>query len=336
MRNVLRGSSVGRRSLAFGGVGLAISAADAPAARAQGQVSAPVGPVPTGEQGARTRLVLLGTKGGPRVGGERANPANLLMVSNVPYVIDCGYGVARQLVQAGLPLQSLRYILITHHHSDHNLEYGNLVYNAWATGLAKRVEAFGPRGLEEMTRGFFALNRFDIETRIADEGKPDLRQLLIAKDVLEPGPVTANDHVRITAFRTPHPPVEDNFAYRFETPDGVVVFSGDTAYNPALADFARGADVLVHEVLYEPGVDALVARVGNAATLKKHLMDSHTKTEDVGRVAAQAGVKTLVLSHFVPGDMPSITDEMWLEGVRQHFTGRVIVGRDLMEIPLLA
>jgi ribonuclease BN (tRNA processing enzyme) len=256
------------------------------------------------------------------------------MTGDVPYVIDCGYGVSRQLVQVGVPPQSLRYIFITHHHSDHNLEYGNLVYNAWATGLARPVEAFGPRGLEDMMRSFFALNRFDIETRIANEGKPDLGRLLAAKDVLEPGPVTANDSVRITAFRTPHPSVEDDFAYRFETLDGVVVFSGDTAYNPALADFARGADVLVHEVLYEPDVDALVARVGNAATLKKHLMDIHMKTEDVGRVAAQAGVKTLVLSHFVPGDMPSITDAMWLEGVRRHFTGRVIVGRDLMEIPL--
>ena len=75
-------------------------------------------------------------------------------------------------------------------------------------------------------------------------------------------------------------------------------------------------------------------RVPNAATLKKHLMDSHTKTEDVGRVAAQAEPKLLVLSHFVPGDDPSITDEMWLEGVRRHFGGRVVVGRDLMEIPL--
>ena len=112
--------------------------------------SAPAGTL--AQRAGRTRLVLLGTKGGPRVGGERANPANLLQVDGVPYVVDCGYGVARQLVQAGVPLTSLRHIFITHHHSDHNLDYGNLVYNAWASGLASRVEAFGPRGLEEMTR----------------------------------------------------------------------------------------------------------------------------------------------------------------------------------------
>lgn len=286
------------------------------------------------QRAGRTRLVLLGTKGGPRVGGERANPANLLQVDGVPYVVDCGYGVARQLVAAGVPLTSLRYVFITHHHSDHNLDYGNLAYNAWASGLASRVEAFGPRGLEEMTRAYWALNRFDVETRIADEGRRDPRGLLVAKDIAEAGPVMRDERVSVTALRTPHPPIEDNFAYRFETPDGAVVFSGDTAYNPALADFARDADVLVHEVLHEPGVDALVSRIPNAATLKKHLLDSHTTAEDVGRIAARAGVKLLVLSHFVPGDMPSITDAMWLEGVRRHFAGRAIVGKDLMEITL--
>lgn len=328
MRTTPRSPALRRRHL-VGSLALA-AAWGAGQAGAQPSASPNTGPRP------RTRLVLLGTKGGPRVGGERANPANLLMVGDTPYVIDCGYGVARQLVLAGVPLPLLRYIFITHHHSDHNLDYGNLVYNAWAAGLARPVDAFGPPGLEQMTRDYFALNRFDIETRMADEGRPDLRRLLFAKDITEPGPVMADTQVQVTAFRTPHPPIEDNFAYRFETPDGVVVFSSDTAYNPALGDFARGADILVHEVLYEPGVDALVARNPNAATLKKHLMDSHTRTEDVGRVAARAAVKTLVLSHFVPGDMPSITEAMWLEGVRRHFSGRIVVGRDLLEIPLPA
>lgn len=324
-------AALGRRQLAIRGCAAA-SAIMTRAAGAQGQAAPAISPARDARAG--TRLVLLGTKGGPRVGGERANPANLLMVGGVPYIVDCGYGVARQLVQAGVPLPSLRYVFITHHHSDHNLDYGNLAYAAWAAGLSTPIEAFGPHGLEQMTRDFWALNRFDIETRIADEGKPDLRRLLVAKDILEPGTVMANDQVRVTAFRTPHPPIIDNFAFRFETPNGVVVFSGDTAYNPALADFAQGADILVHEVLYEPGVDALVARIANAATLKKHLMDSHTKTEDVGRIAARANPKLLVLSHVVPGDMPSITDAMWLEGVRRHFAGRAVVGRDLMEIAL--
>ena len=84
--------------------------------------------------------------------------------------------------------------------------------------------------------------------------------------------------------------------------------------------------------MYLPGIETLLRRVPNAARLREHLMASHTTTEDVGRIGARAGVKTLVLSHFVPGDDPSITDDQWTEGVRKHFSGRIVVGKDLMEI----
>ncbi|UTD26972.1 MBL fold metallo-hydrolase [Bradyrhizobium sp. WD16] len=281
----------------------------------------------------RTRIVFLGTKGGPRVGIGASNPSNAVVVNGTPFVIDCGMGVSRQLVNAGIPIPSVKYILITHHHSDHNLEYGNLAYNAWAAGLSTPIEAFGPKGLEAMTKDFWQLNNFDVETRIADEGRPDPRKLLIAKDIDE-GVVLQTADVKITAFRTPHPPIKDNFAYKFETPDGVIVFSGDTAYNPKLAEFAKGADVLVHEVMFEPAVDRLVLKTRNGASLKKHLMDSHTTTDNVGRIAAAAGVKVLALNHFVPGDDPQVTDEDWTAGVKKHFSGRIVVSRDLMELPL--
>ena len=110
------------------------------------------------------------------------------------------------------------------------------------------------------------------------------------------------------------------------------MISGDTAYAPELAEFAKGADVLVHEVMYLPGIETLVKRLPNAARLREHLLASHTVPEDVGKIAASAEVKTLVLTHFVPGDDPSITDEQWTEGVRKHFNGRIIVGKDLLEI----
>lgn len=255
-----------------------------------------------------------------------------MLIDDVPYVVDCGMGVTERLTRAGVALPNLRTIFIGHHHSDHNLEYGNLIYNAWAAGLKGHIDSYGPVGLTAMTRAFWELNRFDIETRIADEGRPDLRTMVTAHEVTADGPVMQDERVRVTAFRTPHPPIVDNFAYKFEAPGRTIVFSSDTAYNPKLADFARGADVLVHEVMYGPGVDALVARVPNGATLKAHLLASHTLTEDVGRVAAAAGVKTLVLSHLVPGDDPGITDEMWTDGVRRHFNGRIVVGKDLMEI----
>jgi ribonuclease BN (tRNA processing enzyme) len=282
----------------------------------------------------RTRIVFLGTKGGPRIGLNAANPANLVVVNNTPFVIDCGAGVSHQLVAAGVPIPSVKYIFISHHHSDHNLEYGNLFYNAWAAGLSTPIHSFGPKGIEEMTRTYWELNKFDVETRIADEGRPDPRPLLIAKDITEDGVVLQTPDVKVTAFRTPHPPIVENFAYKFETPDGTIVFSSDTAYNPKLAEFAKGADVLVHEALYLPAVDRLVIKTKNGATLKKHLLDSHTTTEDVGRIAAQAGVKVLVLSHFVPGDDPEVTDDDWTRDVKKNFSGRIIVAKDLMQLAL--
>jgi ribonuclease BN (tRNA processing enzyme) len=256
------------------------------------------------------------------------------MVNDTPFVIDCGMGVSRQLVAAGVPIPRVKYIFISHHHSDHNLEYGNLFYNAWAAGLSTPVHSFGPKGIEGMTKIYWELNKFDVETRIEDEGRPDPRSLLIAKDITEDGVVLQTADVKVTAFRTPHPPIMDNFAYKFETPDGTIVFSSDTAYNPKLAEFAKGADVLVHEALYVPAVDRLVLSVKNGATLKKHLMESHTPIEDVGRIAAAAGVKVLVLSHFVPAEDPLVTDDNWIEGARKNFSGRIVVAKDLMQLAL--
>lgn len=281
----------------------------------------------------RTRIILLGTKGGPRVGeADRSNPSTLILINDVPYVVDCGYGVSRQLIKADIALNRVRYVFITHHHSDHNLEYGPLFYNAWITGLPVRFDAYGPVGLRKMTRDFFAYQKFDIDIRIPDEGRADPRRLLTIHEFNRSGLVMQNEDVSVTSLRVKHPPITQSYAYRFDSKDRSVVISGDTAYLPALAEFAKGADVLVHEVMYLPGIEALLRRLPNAARLRQHLMAAHTVSEDVGRIAAQAGVKTLVLSHFVPGDDPSITDDQWAGGVRKHFNGEIIVGKDLLEI----
>jgi len=281
----------------------------------------------------RSRIILLGTKGGPRVGESgRSNPATLILANDVPYVVDCGYGTSRQLLNAGVPLNKLRYIFITHLHSDHSLELGPLIYNAWITGIPIRVDAYGPSGLRRMTQDFFNYQKFDIDTRIVDEGRPDPRKLVVAHDFNQPGLVMQNEDVKVSSCLVRHPPIKLAFAYRFDTKDRSVVISGDTAYAPELAEFAKGADILIHEVMYLPGVEALIRRLPNAKRLREHLLAAHTLPEDVGKIADRAGVKTLVLSHFVPGDDPSITDEQWAAGARKHFNGRIIVGKDLMEI----
>jgi ribonuclease BN (tRNA processing enzyme) len=280
----------------------------------------------------KTRLVLLGTKGGPTLGRGRSNSSTVILINGVPYLIDCGYGVSRQLILAGVSLDRLRYIFITHHHSDHNLEYGTLLYNALIASAPSRIDAYGPTGLRKMTQDFFRYEQFDIETRLKDEGGADGRKLIFVHDFAGAGLVMQNGDVKVTSLRVRHPPITQSYAFRFDARDRSVVISGDTAYAPELAVFARGADVLVHEAMYLPGVEGLVKRFPDATLLRRHLLASHTSTEDVGRIAALAGVKTLVLSHLVPGDDPSITDEQWAEGARAQFKGRIIVGKDLMEI----
>ena len=284
-------------------------------------------------QDRRTRIILLGTKGGPRVGeAGRSNPSTLILINDIPYVVDCGYGVSKQLLAAGVALNRVRHVFITHHHSDHNLEVGPLVYNAWATGLPIQIDLYGPVGLRRMTSAFFDYQKFDIDTRIVDEGRVDPRKLVGVHEFARAGVVMQNDDVKVTSCRVRHPPITQSYAYRFDAKDRAIVISGDTAYAPELAEFAKGANVLVHEVMYLPGIEALLKRLPNAKRLREHLMAAHTLPEDVGRIAAQAGVGTLVLSHFVPGDDPTITDEQWSEGVRKHFKGQIIVGKDLLEI----
>jgi ribonuclease BN (tRNA processing enzyme) len=286
----------------------------------------------SGQSKRRTRLILLGTGGGPRPRKVSSAPAQVIVIDDVPYVVDCGNGVARQLVFAGVPPGRVRHVFVTHHHSDHNADYGNLLLLAWAAGLRTRVDAWGPPPIEKMTRLFFEMNAYDIDTRIADEGRPPLVPLVHVHEFSQGGVVLQDERVKVTAALVDHPPVVPAFAYRFDGPDRSIVISGDTNRCDALVRLAQGADVLVHEVLFVPAVDRLVARVPNAVTLKKHLIDSHTAVEDAGRVAAAAGVKTLVLSHFVPSDDPLLTDQMWRDAAKAHFGGEVIVGKDLMEV----
>ena len=283
-------------------------------------------------QKPKTRLILLGTGGGPRPRKARSAPAQVIIANDTLYVVDCGNGVARQLVFADLQLPKLRHVFITHHHSDHNADYGNLIWLAWTAGLRTRVDTWGPPPIEKMTRLFFEMNAYDINTRIADEGRVPLVPLVHVHELRQGGPVMQDENVKVTAALVHHPPVVPSFGYRFDASDRSIVISGDTAPSDNLITLAQGADVLVHDALYVPGVDRLVPRVPNAAALKQSIMSHHTTAEDAGRVAQAAGVKMLVLSHLVPPDDPSITEQMWIDAARVHFRGPIIVGRDLLEI----
>jgi ribonuclease BN (tRNA processing enzyme) len=278
------------------------------------------------------RLILLGTGGGPTPKKSVSAPAQAIIVNNTAYVVDCGDGVARQLVNADVPLRTLRHIFITHHHSDHNADYGNLLLLSWASGLATAVDTWGPPPLAKITELSLQMNAYDIGIRIRDEGRVPLAPLIHPHELTRPGVVMEDENVKVTSALVDHPLVTPAFAYRFDGPDRSIVISGDTARSDNLVRLARGADVLVHEALWLPAIDRIVARDPNASRLRKHLIDSHTSAEDCGRVAQAAAVKTLVLSHLVPGGDSTVTDDMWIAEVRKHFAGRVIVGKDLMVI----
>src|SRR3954454_4993355 len=171
-----------------GGAALAFAALPVPArVRAQG----------TTAMTKRTRLIILASGGGPRPRKDRGATAHAVIVDGVVYVVDCGNGVARQLAQAGVPLPTLRHVFVTHHHSDHNADYGNLLWLAWASGLRTSVDAWGPPPLEKMTRLFFEMNAYDIDTRIADEGRPPLVPLIAVHELTQGGSVMQDERVKV-------------------------------------------------------------------------------------------------------------------------------------------
>jgi ribonuclease BN (tRNA processing enzyme) len=281
---------------------------------------------------SRSRLILLGTGGGPTPKAHRAAPAQALVVDGRIYVVDCGNGVARQMALAGLALRDLAHVFVTHHHSDHNADVGNLMLLAWAADLDSRVAFHGPPPLARMMDQFLALNDYDIAMRTADEGRPPLAELIATHEITGDGVVLEDDRVRVTAALVDHPPVKPALAFRFDCPDRSIVFSGDTRPCENLVRLASGADVLVHEVMHLPSVDRIAFAESNAKTLRAHILASHTSSDDVGAIATAAGVKTLVLTHFVPGGDPAMTDDVWLTAVRPHFAGELVAGRDLMEL----
>jgi ribonuclease BN (tRNA processing enzyme) len=274
------------------------------------------------------RLVLLGTKGGPaiRPGGPMPT-SSLLEMSGRRIVVDCGLGVTKGLVDAGVPLKTLDLVFITHLHSDHVLELGSLLHTAWTVGLSTPVRVFGPAGTEAYWLNFCQALDFDIEIRIEDEGRPDIRELVTFDEFTE-GLVMEEGGLAVSALRVEHPPVTECYALRFSQGGRTVVFSADTAYFPPLADFAGGADILVHEAMLGAGVDRLVERTGNGERLKAHLMASHTLAADAGRIAADAGVGHLVLHHLIPADDPEFDEGHWREALRASWNGPLTVGYD--------
>jgi ribonuclease BN (tRNA processing enzyme) len=297
---------------------------------------------------AHTRLVLLGTQGGPRPAAQRAEPANLLVVNGVNYLVDAGNGVALQLAKVGVAPAQIRDIFITHNHDDHNADWGTLMGLAWSVSSDQPITVYGPAGTEMMRRGFLQYFAPNVAARHLEGEQQNMpvEKFMLAHDYPGPGPVFRDGNIRVTAAENCHfhfPPGtpgfgwQHSYALRFETPDRVIVFSGDTGpCGEVIPSIAKGADILVHEVIDLEAIGAQIQRevqggqvtAAQAAGLMNHMRTEHTPPEEVGRVAQAAGVKLLVLSHLVIGNDPAAEQKL-LAAVHQTFSGPVIVGHDL-------
>lgn len=289
---------------------------------------------PLARADAGTQLVLLGTAGGPSIKKARAQPANALVVNDSVYVIDAGNGVARQMALAGIDPKKLRAVFITHNHSDHMADYGTLLLRAASSGLKNTVDTFGPPPLSMMTKAYLAFADWDVQLRVRDEAKPELSELIRVHEILGDGEIYKDENVTVTAFEVPHGAAKPSYGLRFETKDKSVVFSGDTERSDNLIKHAKGADILVHEIVSVHGAEAIGQRIdpGNKE-LVRHIVEAHTPTEQVGEVATAAGVKKLVLTHFVPTGLPAFDNpEAWIKSVRPTYAGEIVVGEDLMVI----
>jgi ribonuclease BN (tRNA processing enzyme) len=280
-----------------------------------------------------TTLVLLGTGGGPVPGRSRRMTSNVMLSNGAAYVLDCGLGVTSEFARTGIPFAALKSIFITHHHPDHNIEYGPLLVIGWVQGVPLTVDAFGPPPLKQMTEDFLRAYKTTIDFWAEDLKMKPLASIAV-KEVSAAGPVMEDDNVKVRAIVVEHPPVTPALGYRFDFHDRSIAFSGDTTPLEAVADMAKGADVLVHEAMFVPAVEKYIrgqiakGRPVRFEDFMAHMKADHSPVEDVGRIAQEAGVKTLVLSHLTPA-IDSLGDDVWRAPAAKHFKGEIVVARDL-------
>lgn len=316
-------------------------------------VSAQQASAPTAAQvAASTRLILLGTGAGPVPRKERSQPANLLVVGGRPYLIDAGNGVARQLAHAGFATADVRNVFITHHHIDHNADIGALMSFTWIEDNKRNrpdtppVRFYGPPSTAELVAA--AQSFLAVSERIFRSGVPmrPSGQRFQGHDFSADGVVYRDDQIVVTAAENTHyhhapgspsAGTDKSYSLRFDTPGRSIVFSGDTGPSEALERLAADADVLVCEVL---DLEATMKEVETTMKLppamvpavRRHMAEQHLTPEQVGQLAQKSRVKMVVLTHFSPGADGETDVSRYVDGVRKHFKGPVIAGRDLLEL----
>lgn len=278
------------------------------------------------QQHPAAELVLLGT-GYPYPSAERAGPSCAVIVGDSVFVVDAGRGAVMRLAGAEISWSSVKSVFITHLHSDHIDGLPDLFHSTWQFGSGMPFELYGPEGIEKVAGGILEFYDADIHIRRDLTEKLPPRGAEINMHIIRDGMVyNLSDSVRITAFAVNHHPVEPAFGYRFDVGPSSIVITGDMRPNENLDRFAEGADILVHEA-YVRGS----APVENDGSHPWTIYDYHSSAREAGRAAEKAKAKILVLTHLIPGNAP---EQYFLDEARETFHGKIIVGRDLMRIPV--
>jgi ribonuclease BN (tRNA processing enzyme) len=297
-----------------------------------------------------TWLVLLGTRAGPGIDLTRSQTGSAVVVDGRPYLVDCGYGTLRQLVASNVGYLQISTLFFTHLHDDHTGDVPALFSFQWTNGKTTATDAYGPYGTTRLVAASVAVIHSNVEIRSADEGRTvDVDAQFHGHDVSAtdtPVQIFADDRVTVTAIENTHFPPRSkagmphrSLALRVITKDRSIVFAGDTAYSANVAKLAHGADVFVCEIADASMLAQMeerskaAAAAGNPNNIFRHVAETHSSPADVARMASEAGVKMVVLNHQLAG--PSVGNlaypvTAFIQGVRQGYSGEVIVGQDLM------
>jgi len=277
-------------------------------------------PSPVQASSSGTKIVTLGT-GTPRPNPERSGSATAIVVGDRAYLVDFGPGVVRRAAAAAakgigaVDPAKISVAFVTHLHSDHTAGYPDLILSPWLFGR-KQLDVYGPEGIEDMTRHVLEAYRRDIEVRTT--GLEHRDPLVVHAHDVKPGIIYKDDRVSVKAFIVAHGQWgEQAFGYRFETPDRVVVISGDTSPSEAVVANCHPCDVLIHEAL----AMAQTAPMKDWATYRAHY---HTTSEQLAGIANRAKPGLLIVDHI-----GNATDAELLQEIQKTYHGKVAISHDL-------
>jgi len=288
----------------------------------------------------KLHVILVGS-GGPINNSERLPTCTAVLAGGEFLLVDVGPGTLRNADLLNLPLGSLTGVFVTHFHSDHIGDLGEANFQSWAAGRQKKLEIYGPKGVEKIVQGFTLAYEADIEYRIAHHGEsampPDASKP-VAKAIPVQTPESAElcfdrNGLKVFAFAVDHFPAEPALGYRFEYKGNKVVITGDTKKIQSLVLHARNADLLVSEALSfkMTGIaQKILSEHGRTrpAKIMKDIPDYHMSPVQAAEVAREADVKKLVLNHIAPPVTNFLAKRVFMEGVREAYAGDIVLGED--------